>query len=76
MSAVSNNIFDIGRWLEKVIDSCTTNEQAEGARRMLDLYRKRIIAVDSPGLFEALYFPLADRMCVKENATLDAKFPF
>lgn len=76
MSAVSSNIFDIGRWLEKVIDSCKTDEHTEGARKLLDLYRKRIVAMESPGLLEALYFPLSDRICRKENAILDAKFPF
>jgi hypothetical protein len=43
MAATSNHNGDIGLWIEKVIDSCETTSQAISARKLVSLFRDRLL---------------------------------
>lgn len=43
MAATSRHIGDIGLWIEKVIDSCETPQQESSARRLVQIFEKRLI---------------------------------
>ena len=38
MAAISKHKYDVYRWIEKVIESCTTRQQLLATERLLDAY--------------------------------------
>jgi hypothetical protein len=65
MAATSNHIGDVGLWLEKVIDSCETPQQETIARKLVSLFRDRLLREDSE------FYGYYDRTL---RDRLDAKF--
>jgi hypothetical protein len=65
MAATSNHIGDVGLWIEKVIDSCETQQQEIIARKLVSLFRDRLLREDSE-----LYGYYAEKLRYR----LDSKF--
>lgn len=74
MSAASKHVFDVHKWIEEVIDSCTCDEHTEGARLLLKQYRDLLIRRGYEDMIVESYHSLSHRLCFKENEILDAKF--
>ena len=43
MGAISNHNGDVANWIEKVIDSCETSLQEVSARKLIQLFERRLI---------------------------------
>lgn len=43
MGAISNHYGDVQNWVEKVIDSCETYDQARSARRLVLNYESQMV---------------------------------
>ena len=43
MGAISNHYGDVQNWVEKVIDSCETYDQARSARRLVWNYESQMV---------------------------------
>lgn len=47
MAATSNHTGDVALWLEKVIESCETHQQEDSARRLVSLFKDRLLRENS-----------------------------
>lgn len=45
MAAKSNSTADVTAWLEKVLQSCETEEQQDSALRLIDIFERRAVQV-------------------------------
>ena len=43
MGAISNHYVDVQNWVEKVIDSCETYDQARSARRLIWNFENQMV---------------------------------
>jgi hypothetical protein len=45
LAAKSNSTADVTAWLEKVLQSCETEEQQDSALRLIDIFERRAVQV-------------------------------
>lgn len=46
MGANSKHYGDVSKWIEKIIESCTTVEQTQTAQRVIDSFDKSLRGID------------------------------
>jgi len=68
MGSISNHYMDIANWVEEIIDSCTTYQQALTARKCIKFFHNQL-AIEKSNL-SSDYMYLYDRLVDKIEAIL------
>lgn len=68
MAAESNTPVDIEIWIEKIINSCETYQQALKVKKLIRLYLKRL---EQDGLSYSIVNSIENRLVAKEWAQRD-----
>lgn len=64
MILIGNHYGDVANWVEKVIDSCETTQQAYVARNLVRLFKQRIFK-EAPELYA--YYTLHFNNCLNHK---------